>query len=301
MDFLASLGGVNPRRIAEQWACRDAGPAGAPTRRRSVCSMLGIAVPPSRSRSASLSLRRRAPRTARAGRHPRLRAHSAPQDDPEAGQATAYGQSSCMACTGCPNKFPFSTKPAEPTYPARASASATSRLPLRPSGVLLFGLAAATGSSPAKTPTAQASSAPIADPTVTQRPLESPPPTLAMQAAPSPALSSAAPLTATTAARASTPTSAPSAVVATRANTRPQVQATDAAKTPCEDFAIFYSDLVTYTPHDLLRLIPDVQQVQKDALTGFGPLRVSRSSQGRRTTTVRVPGTGLFWRSTRRR
>ena len=132
--------------------------------------------------------------------------------------------------------------------------------------LVLFGLAAATGSSPAKTPTAQASSAPIADPTVTQRPLQSPPPTLAMQAAPSPALSSAAPLTATTAARASTPTSAPSAVVATRANTRPQVQATDAARTPCEDFAIFYSDLVTYTPHDLLRLIPDVQQVQKDAL-----------------------------------
>ncbi len=36
------------------------------------------------------------------------------------------------------------------------------------------------------------------------------------------------------------------------------------------------------------------------ASTGFGPLRVSRSSRGRRTTTVRVPGTGLFWRSTRK-
>jgi len=37
------------------------------------------------------------------------------------------------------------------------------------------------------------------------------------------------------------------------------------------------------------------------ASTGLGPLRVSRSSRGRRTTTVRVPGSGLFWRSTRKR
>jgi len=37
------------------------------------------------------------------------------------------------------------------------------------------------------------------------------------------------------------------------------------------------------------------------ASTGLGPVRLSRSSRGRRTTTVRVPGTGLFWRSTRKR
>ena len=36
------------------------------------------------------------------------------------------------------------------------------------------------------------------------------------------------------------------------------------------------------------------------ASTGFGPVRVTRSSRGRRTTTVRVPGTGLFWRGTKR-
>ena len=36
------------------------------------------------------------------------------------------------------------------------------------------------------------------------------------------------------------------------------------------------------------------------ASSGLGPVRLSRSSRGRRTTTVRVPGTGLFWRSTRR-
>lgn len=33
---------------------------------------------------------------------------------------------------------------------------------------------------------------------------------------------------------------------------------------------------------------------------GLGPLRASRSVRGRRTTTVRVPGSGLFWRRTRR-
>ena len=32
---------------------------------------------------------------------------------------------------------------------------------------------------------------------------------------------------------------------------------------------------------------------------GLGPARVSRSTRGRRTATVRVPMTGLFWRSTR--
>jgi len=37
------------------------------------------------------------------------------------------------------------------------------------------------------------------------------------------------------------------------------------------------------------------------ASTGLGPLRVSRSSRGRHTKTVRVPGTGVFWRSTRKR
>jgi len=37
------------------------------------------------------------------------------------------------------------------------------------------------------------------------------------------------------------------------------------------------------------------------ASTGLGPLRVSRSSRGRHTKTVRVPGTGAFWRSTRKR
>ncbi len=37
------------------------------------------------------------------------------------------------------------------------------------------------------------------------------------------------------------------------------------------------------------------------ASTGLGPLRVSKSSRGRRTTTVRVPGSGLFWRSSRKR
>ncbi len=36
------------------------------------------------------------------------------------------------------------------------------------------------------------------------------------------------------------------------------------------------------------------------ASTGLGPVRVSSSSCGRRTTTVRIPGTGLFWRKTRR-
>ncbi len=35
--------------------------------------------------------------------------------------------------------------------------------------------------------------------------------------------------------------------------------------------------------------------------TGLGPLRVSKSSRGRRTTTLRVPGTGAFWRSSRKR
>lgn len=34
--------------------------------------------------------------------------------------------------------------------------------------------------------------------------------------------------------------------------------------------------------------------------SGLGPVRVSRSSRGRRRTTVRLPGTGLFWRSTKR-
>ncbi len=33
--------------------------------------------------------------------------------------------------------------------------------------------------------------------------------------------------------------------------------------------------------------------------TGLGPLRVSKSGRGRRTTTVHVPGSGLFWRSSR--
>ena len=36
------------------------------------------------------------------------------------------------------------------------------------------------------------------------------------------------------------------------------------------------------------------------ASTGLGPVRVTRSSRGRRTTTVRLPGTGLFWRGTKR-
>ncbi len=37
------------------------------------------------------------------------------------------------------------------------------------------------------------------------------------------------------------------------------------------------------------------------ASTGLGPVRVSRSSRVRRTTTVRVPGSGVFWRSSRKR
>ncbi len=36
------------------------------------------------------------------------------------------------------------------------------------------------------------------------------------------------------------------------------------------------------------------------ASTGLGPVRLSRSGRGRCTTTVRVPGSGLFWRSTRK-
>lgn len=32
---------------------------------------------------------------------------------------------------------------------------------------------------------------------------------------------------------------------------------------------------------------------------GAGPVRVTRSSRGRRTTTVRAPGTGAFWRKTK--
>ncbi|GAC1439388.1 MAG: hypothetical protein NVSMB55_00680 [Mycobacteriales bacterium] len=36
------------------------------------------------------------------------------------------------------------------------------------------------------------------------------------------------------------------------------------------------------------------------ASAGLGPLRLTKSTRGRRTTTVRVPGTGLFWRGTKR-
>ncbi len=34
--------------------------------------------------------------------------------------------------------------------------------------------------------------------------------------------------------------------------------------------------------------------------TGLGPVRLTRSSRARRTTTVRMPGTGLFWRRSKR-
>ncbi len=37
------------------------------------------------------------------------------------------------------------------------------------------------------------------------------------------------------------------------------------------------------------------------ASSGLGAARLSRSSRGRGTTTAHVPGTGLFWRSTRKR
>ena len=52
-----------------------------------------------------------------------------------------------------------------------------------------------------------------------------------------------------------------------------------------------------------IKLGPVRLTASKRGLTGSlgaGPLRVSRSSRGRRTTTVRAPGTGAFWRSTKR-
>ena len=36
------------------------------------------------------------------------------------------------------------------------------------------------------------------------------------------------------------------------------------------------------------------------ASTGLGPVRLTTNSRGRQTTTVRLPGTGLFWRRTGR-
>ncbi len=33
---------------------------------------------------------------------------------------------------------------------------------------------------------------------------------------------------------------------------------------------------------------------------GLGPVRLTRGSRRRRTTTVRLPGTGLFWRRSKR-
>ncbi len=52
-----------------------------------------------------------------------------------------------------------------------------------------------------------------------------------------------------------------------------------------------------------LKLGPVRLTASKRGLTGSlgaGALRVSRNNRGRRTATVRMPGTWAFWRSTRR-
>ena len=37
------------------------------------------------------------------------------------------------------------------------------------------------------------------------------------------------------------------------------------------------------------------------ASTGVGPLRASKSTTGRRRMTIRIPGTGISWRTSNRR
>jgi len=45
----------------------------------------------------------------------------------------------------------------------------------------------------------------------------------------------------------------------------PVASPADLAAAACRAFNTFYSDITTYTPHDVARLIPDAQQVLKDA------------------------------------
>jgi hypothetical protein len=89
-------------------------------------------------------------------------------------------------------------------------------------------------------------------------------PTPATPSTVSPSLTTPTPIAASArpTAQAAPSSSAPTPRPPSKAKAAPPASYAAAA---CKAFSTFYSDITTYTPHDVARLIPDAQRVQKDA------------------------------------